>query len=386
MFYTIDCCSLFKLYECHFKIHDNFDRTSQHRLFFAYTDLLLGSVPLNRSLKSALTGVLLLHFDAVYEKYPTHQLIATLEEKRRQAEITVEMFNSWKLNCREFFVFKNGIYGNVSHMRDSDVIPVKDMREFIVQTSAQLEDMNKRIYSLETTVQQLNTVCEKAYNLLQLLQSGTVQPAAIAPPTVLSIRDTTITTTTSTSSNSNVTGSTPFPVSLMDSQKDLSLGSLFYQWYTRDLHRCEISPATKEREIMMRFALTIAYLKRFLPENAHIPPKPPLTNTLSSSYSSWTDRIRSYGDLAEKAAISFLKQENIRVHWDSNQRSTNSTGVKRKVREIGGKFHGCLKKMRDVPTELFPAPENVLDDATTSGDYLIDFADIRPVKKSKKTA
>jgi hypothetical protein len=327
--------------------------------------------------------VLLLHYDAVKEKYPTHQLITTLQEKRRDAHITEEMFNRWKLNCREYFVFKNGIYGNVSHMRDSDVIPVKDIHQFILQTTAQMEDVNKRLYSLETTVHQLNTVVDKAYAILQLLEGVIVQPVAVALPTT---RDTTVTTTTSTSSNSNVTGSTCFPVSLMNSQKDLSLGSLFYQWYTRDLHRCEITPATKERETMMRFALTIAYLKRFLPENAHIPPKPALTNTLSSSYSSWTDRIRSYGDLAEKAAISFLKQENIRVHWDSNQRSTNATGLKRKVREIGGKFHGCLKKMRDVPTELFPAPENVLDDATTSGDYLIDFADIRPVKKSKKTA
>ncbi len=271
---------MFKLYERHLKIHDSFDHASQYRLFFAFADLLFGSVALNRSLKSAFTGVLLLHYDAVYEKYPAHQLIATLQEKRRDALITEEMFNRWKLNCREYFVFKNGIYGNVSHMKDSDVIPVKDMRQFIVQTTAQLEDVNKRLaqledvnkrlyslettvqrlYSLERTVQQLNTVCEKAYTLLQLLQSGTVQPGAAAPPTVLSIMDTFTTTTTSTSSNSNVTGSTCFPVSLMDSQKDLSLGSLFYQWYTRDLHRCEITPATRERETMMRFALTIAYL------------------------------------------------------------------------------------------------------------------------------
>ena len=158
----------------------------------------------------------------------------------------------------------------------------------------------------------------------------------------------------------------PVPVRYREesSLSNRSISSIFNSWFIENLHSC-IPEKGEGKSRLKEIAILIFYAKRFLASNTTIEAKP-IGNENLNQLIIWQQSVNSMSSHVESEIVTFL--ESHRSSW-MKKSSDDAPVISR--RKITGNFYACIKKLKSISIDLYPNPNNVLDLATTRGEFFV---------------
>jgi hypothetical protein len=145
------------------------------------------------------------------------------------------------------------------------------------------------------------------------------------------------------------------------------LKTLFITWYKDRLYDADIND-TETRSEFRKLSKTIAYLKRFLPDNTAI--ELPNENDIDS-FQLWQQKIDELGDTAQRSAMKFIKD-----YYDNQDDTKMKLG--RSALNKASVWNN-YKRLHSIPLHVFPKPSNVFDHITPINPFT--YIDIEAFRK-----
>ena len=80
----------------------------------------------------------------------------------------------------------------------------------------------------------------------------------------------------------------------------------------------------------------------------------------------WQESVNLMSNRVESEIVTFLE-----IHRSSWMKKFSDDAPVISRRKITGSFYACIKKLKSISIDLYPNPNNVLDLATTRGEFFI---------------
>jgi hypothetical protein len=354
---------------------------TEREIFNSFTLNLLGSADIDAPTRQSLCCILLLHFREVKETFPEHRLIRKMVSCLAAVQRTESDLLLWADNVKSMFELENGIFLPLDDIENGGSVRVRDMNEFMTKTVDQLHqnqleirELRSQVHDLQLEIHQIRNSEHGLHTKLDTIVSMLSTPSsahnpidfleAQLPHMLQDAHNNSIESPTfDVSSNTNLmehyfasTSGAPIvspqpPIEEGTSMKSLSISAVFYDWFMNERYNEIPDPATRERFVFNEKWKMIAHLKRFLPNDFILRPKPATTSSSSSNQdlSNWTKSLSAISRHVQATTMNFLNDK---------------VGAHNKRRRIEPSFSATYKRLMSIAPEEFPTPTNVSDLAT----------------------
>ena len=270
-------------------IHENLNELREYslRLFGPY---------LSENLREVLTLSLLIHYNEVKSRYPSHRIISLMENYA----VNPSALSEWSTTCLCKYRQLNKLSLDNDAVPQNTVLPsyfdplVQGQQQLLIRVDHQ----DKRMDDLEKSMRLLLEGQAVMNTRLEAIISGIPSPSSTSLPVLQPASHTSLTTTTPAMflpRRTNLHSILPVP-------NKLEIGKLFELWYVQELYRCT-GLSNKNQELFESYIMLISFSKCLLPANTVISPKP----SSSSDLATWETAIHDYSKLVNDKWIELRK-------------------------------------------------------------------------------